>query len=54
MTTFSIAFYRESKASASGLDPEAVHWIGTFAIVAAVVNSEGIVAIFRHRERAKR
>lgn len=38
MTAFSVAFY----------------WIGTFAIVAAVVNSAGIVAIFRHREWAER
>ncbi len=30
------------------------YWIGAFAIVAAVVNSAGIVAIFRHREWAER
>ncbi|GAB7020826.1 hypothetical protein JCM18750_36880 [Halostagnicola bangensis] len=30
------------------------YWIAAFAIVAAVVNSAGIVAIFRHREWAER
>ncbi|QSG11104.1 putative divalent heavy-metal cations transporter [Halapricum desulfuricans] len=33
---------------------EAFYWIAAFAVVAALVNSAGIVAIVRHRERAER
>jgi len=32
--------------------PEEFYWIAAFAIVAALVNSTGIIAIFRHREWA--
>jgi len=34
--------------------PEEFYWIAAFAIVAALVNSTGIIAIFRHREWAER
>ncbi|MGM0605990.1 MAG: ZIP family metal transporter [Halobacteriota archaeon] len=34
--------------------PEEFYWIATFAIIAAVVNAAGIVAIFQHRAWAER
>jgi zinc transporter ZupT len=34
--------------------PAEFYWIAAFAVVAALVNSTGIVAIFRHREWAER
>ncbi|MFB1064708.1 ZIP family metal transporter [Natrinema sp. H-ect4] len=34
--------------------PDEFYWIAAFAIIAALVNSAGIIAIFRHREWAER